>query len=83
MVFRNRRPGGGGSFRETVAELAPPGLDPQHLATGIMLAFDGNLLLSFFDPDPEHVAERQAAVRALTQLVQRADEAGRDPGIGG
>ena len=81
LIDLNRR--FSGAITQTVAELAPPGLDPQHLATGIMLAFDGNLLLSFFDPDPEHVAERQAAVRALTQLVQRADEAGRDPGIGG
>jgi AcrR family transcriptional regulator len=71
LIDLNRR--FSGAITQAVAELAPPGLDPQRLATGIMLAFDGNLLLSFFDPAPQNVEERRAAVHELTRLVQRAD----------
>ena len=72
-----------GAITQAVAELAPAGFDPQQLATGIMLAFDGNLILSFFDPSPERTEERRAAVRELTRLVQQVESSERGQPIGG
>jgi len=60
-----------GALRQTVAEIAPPGADPELLATGLMLAFDADLLLSLFDKRPRAAEQRRAAVRALAALIPR------------
>ena len=59
----------GNALTETVAELVPEDRDPKLLAQGIMLAFDANLLLSIFDPNPRTADERSAAVQALASLL--------------
>ena len=63
-----------GAITQSVAELVPTGQDPKLLASAIMLAFDANLLLSFFDPSPRGMDERGAAVEALTSLVRNLGE---------
>lgn len=62
----------GGAITQAVAEMAPPGRDPKLLAGGLWLAFDGNLLLSIFDPSPTSAGmdERSAAVAELARLIQ-------------
>ena len=62
-----------GALRQTVAAIAPTRSDPALLATGLMLAFDASLLLSLFDPRPGTAEQRRAAVRALAELISRAD----------
>ena len=63
-----------GALRETVAAMAPARSDPELLATGLMLAFDANLLLSLFDSRPRAAEQRRAAVRALAELISRGDD---------
>lgn len=58
-----------GALAQSVAAIAPPGKDPKLLATGLMLAFDANLLLSVFDPRPQAAEERSAAIQALATLI--------------
>ena len=58
-----------GALTHTVAAIAPPGRDPKLLATGLMLAFDANLLLSIFDSRPRSKEERSASVAALASLI--------------
>ena len=60
-----------GAITQMVADLVPPGHDAKLLASAIMLAFDANLLLSFFDPSPRGMDERSAAVAELTSLVRK------------
>jgi AcrR family transcriptional regulator len=60
-----------GAITQTVADLVPPGHDAKLLASAIMLAFDANLLLSFFDPSARGMDERSAAVAELTSLVRK------------
>ena len=59
----------GNALTETVAELIPEDRDAKLLAQGIWLAFDANLLLSIFDPNPGAADERSAAVQALASLL--------------
>ena len=67
-----------GAITQTVAELAPAGYDARLLASGIMLAFDANLLLTFFDASQRGMDERGAAVAEITRLVQDLGAKPRD-----
>jgi AcrR family transcriptional regulator len=60
-----------GGLTETVARLAPEGADAKGLATGLAVALDGALFLSFFDPSAERSADRNAGVGALVAEIQR------------
>ncbi len=68
-----------GALRQTVAETAPPGTDPDLLATGLMLAFDANLLLSVFDPNSDTAEKWRAAVRALAALIPKREDDAETP----
>ncbi len=57
------------ALTKTVADLVPEDRDPYLLAQGLMLAFDGNLLLSIFDDNPRAADERSAAVQAMASLL--------------
>lgn len=58
-----------GALTQTVAELAQNDDDPKHLAIGLMLAFDANLLLSVFEGETHRFAERDAAIQALAKRI--------------
>ena len=58
-----------GALAQTVSEIAPHTPEAKLLATGLMLAFDGNLLLSLFDTNTRAAEERSAAIRALASLI--------------
>ncbi|MBW2269219.1 MAG: TetR/AcrR family transcriptional regulator [Deltaproteobacteria bacterium] len=58
-----------GVLTQTLAEIEPASGDPKQLATGLMLAFDANLLLSIFDSENARFAERDAAIQALAKLI--------------
>ena len=68
-----------GAITQTVAEIVPAGHDPKLIATGLMLAFDANLLLGIFDPSERGADDRGAAVEALTALVQASGAPQRQP----
>ena len=58
-----------GTLAQTISEVAPDAGDPQELAMGLMLAFDGNLLLSALEGRADRFAERDAAVTALVERI--------------
>lgn len=58
-----------GVLGETIAELTPADRDPKLLASGLMLAFDGSLLLSLFGSESENDTH-SSALHALAQLIQ-------------
>ncbi len=58
-----------GTLAETLSELVPPGEDPKALALGLAVLLDGELFLSFFDPDLSRGEERRSAVEALASLL--------------
>lgn len=60
-----------GTLAQTLSEVAPDAGDPQELAMGLMLAFDGNLLLSALEGRANRFAERDAAVTALVERIVR------------
>lgn len=64
-----------GALTQTVAELREPGGDPQHLAMGLMLAFDANLLLSVFEGDDRRFDQRTEAIHGLAALIARRSDA--------
>jgi len=60
-----------GGLTENVVRLAPEDRDSKGLALSLVLALDGALFLSFFDPSDERSSHRQDAVQALASLIQR------------
>lgn len=61
-----------GALTLSVAAIVPKDQDPKLIATGLMLAFDANLLLSIFDDRPEAQDERSASVAALANMIAKS-----------
>jgi AcrR family transcriptional regulator len=62
-----------GALTQSVAALAPAESNPKLLALVLMLAFDGNLLLSLFDKESRGGEERRAAIQAYADLIVRSN----------
>jgi len=61
----------GGALTETIAEIVPPGHDPQAIATALLLQLDGKLLLSYFEGSTRSDENRRASLDAMIDMIPR------------
>jgi len=64
----------GSALTETITEIVPPHLDADAIARSVLLALDGNFLLTYFDPSSRVAEQRQASLQVLLDLIPRRSD---------